>query len=75
MKMKTSSQLKRLDTENQACHKKPARLLASARLTAGVTILLFTLINGEAAVDVSDFCRQTAQDVLTSCRDGAQSDL
>jgi len=72
--MKTSSQLKRLDTEDEACHRKPVRLLASARLTAGVTILLFTLINGEAAVDVSDFCRQTAQDVLTSCRDGAQSD-
>jgi len=74
MKMKTSSQLKRLDTEDQACHRKPARLLASARLTAGVTILLFTLINGEAAVDVSDFCRQTAQVALAGCREVAQSD-
>src|SRR5262245_56961791 len=30
--------------------------------------------NGQAAVPQPDFCRQTAQDVLTSCRDAAQSD-
>jgi hypothetical protein len=30
--------------------------------------------NGEAGVEEPDFCRRTAQDVLTSCRDAAQSD-
>jgi hypothetical protein len=49
-------------------------LLSSVRLTAGVTILLFSLLNGEAAVEQPDFCRQTAQGVLTSCQAAAQSD-
>ena len=30
--------------------------------------------NGEAGVEAPDFCRRTAQDVLTSCRNAAQSD-
>lgn len=70
--MKTRSQLNTLSIEDHSGHRKPARLLASARLTAGVAILLFTLVNGEA--QQPDFCRRTAQDVLTSCRDAAKSD-
>jgi hypothetical protein len=42
-------------------------------LMAGV-ILVFTLINGGAEPKRVDFCRQTAQDALTSCQAGAQSD-
>ncbi len=72
--MKTRSQLNTLSIEDHSGHRESARWLRSAKLTAGVTILLFTLVNGEAAVEQPDFCRRTAQAVLTSCRDGAQSD-
>jgi hypothetical protein len=72
--MKTSPQLKRLNTEDHSRHRRGARLLPSAVLTTGVTILLFTLVNGETTVEQPDFCQQTAQAVLTSCRGAAQSD-
>jgi hypothetical protein len=42
-------------------------------LMAGI-LLAFTLINGRADPERIDFCRRTAQDALTSCRAGAQSD-
>src|SRR5438270_3171755 len=74
MKMKKSSQMKGLDTTDHSRHRKPARLLSSAMLTAGVTILLVTLVEGEATVEQPDFCRLTAQAVLTSCRSAARSD-
>ena len=74
MKMKTSSQLKRLDTANHSCHRSPERLLPSVRLAAGVTILLFTLVNSDAAMDQPNLCRRTAQAVLRSCRRATQSD-
>ena len=70
--MKTRSELNTAGIEDHSSHR--ARSLRSAKLTAGVTILLFTLVNGEAAVEQPDFCRRTAQAVLTSCRNGAQSD-
>jgi len=72
--MKTHSQLKTLAIEHHPCHRKSARLLSSATLAAEVTILLFTLLNGHAAPQPMDACRQTANDVLASCRAGADSD-
>jgi hypothetical protein len=44
------------------------KLLLIALMVSGL------VFNGEAGVEEPDFCRQTAQDVLTSCRDAAQSD-
>jgi hypothetical protein len=44
------------------------KLLLIALMVSGLAF------NGEAGVEEPDFCRQTAQDVLTSCRDAAQSD-
>jgi hypothetical protein len=75
MKRKTSSQLKRLDTERHARHRKPAKLLASARLTAGITILVSPLVSAEPAADQATFCHNTAQAALTSCRRAAESDF
>jgi hypothetical protein len=72
--MKTRSQLETIGIEDHSEHRKPVRLLSLAILAGGLTILLFTLLNAEAAVDQPDFCRRTAQDALTSCRAGAQSD-
>jgi hypothetical protein len=72
--MKTRSQLNALSIEDHAGHRESARLLWSASLTAGATILLCTLINSEVSAVQPDFCRQTSQDALTSCRAGADSD-
>ena len=72
--MKTHSQLSTLGIEDHSAHRESAGLLSSAKFGARVTILLLTLVNGEAAVATPDFCRQTAQDVLASCQAGAQSD-
>jgi len=72
--MKTHSQLSTLGIENHSAHRASAGLLSSAKFGARVTILLLTLVNGEAAVATPDFCRQTAQDALASCQAGAQSD-
>ena len=72
--MKTPSQLNTLSIEDHSGDRESARFLSSGTLAAGVTILLFTLVNGEAAVEVPDFCRQTAQVALAGCREVAQSD-
>ena len=72
--MKNVSQSNMLGIEDHSGHRKAARLLSSATLTLGFTIFLFTLVTGEAAVEQSDFCRRTAQGVLTSCEAAAQSD-
>src|SRR5205809_7313652 len=48
--------------------------LSSVMLTAGLTILLITMVTAESAVDQPNFCQQTAQAALTSCRAAAQSD-
>ena len=72
--MKTRAQLKTLSIGHYSSHRKSARLLSSAKLAAGVTILLLTLVNGHAAPQPMDACRQTASVVLTSCRSGADSD-
>ena len=72
--MKTHSQLNKLSTKDHSCARKSARLLLSAKVAAGVTILLFTPLNGHATPQPMDVCRQTANDVLTSCRAGADSD-
>src|SRR5947207_1632327 len=72
--MKTRSQLNILGIKDQSGHGQSASLLQSARLTIGVTILLFALVSGEAAVEQPDFCRRTAQAVLASCQAAAQSD-
>src|SRR5436190_22780224 len=71
--MKTRSQLNILGIKDQSGHGQSASL-QSARLTIGVTILLFALVSGEAAVEQPDFCRRTAQAVLASCQAAAQSD-
>jgi hypothetical protein len=73
MKLKTPSQFKRLDIEDLSFCRKSVRSLPSAPLMAGV-ILVFSLVNGGAEPKRVDFCRQTAQDVMTSCQAGAQSD-
>jgi hypothetical protein len=73
MKLKTPSQFKRLDIEDLSFCRTSVRSLPSAPLMAGVS-LVFTLVNGGAEPKRVDFCRQTAQDVLTSCQAGAQSD-
>jgi hypothetical protein len=71
--MKTLFQLNMPGIEDHSGQRELARLLSSARLMVAVTILLFTLVNGEAAVEQPDFCRQTAQTVLRSCRAAADS--
>src|ERR1700757_675520 len=73
--MKTSSQVKRPDIADHSRHRKPARLLSPAILTAAVAILLVKLVDGETTVEPPDFCRQTAQAVLMSCRSAARSDF
>ena len=72
--MKTRCQLNTLGIEDHSTQTESARLLPSAKLAAGVTILLFTLVNGHAAPQATEACRQTAGDVLASCRAGADSD-
>src|SRR5213592_4242737 len=70
--IKTNSQLSTLGIENHSAHRASAGLLSSAKFGARVTILLLTLVNGEAAVATPDFCRQTAQQ---ACRTQASADL
>ena len=73
--MKTSSQLNTLSIEDHSGDRESTRFLSSGTLAAGVTILLFTLVNAEPAVEPSDFCERTAQAALTSCRRAAESDF
>ena len=56
-------------------HQKSTRFLWSATLIAAVPILLCTLVNAEPAANPPNFCRQTAQAALTSCRRAAESDF
>jgi len=72
--MKTRSQLNTLVIEHHQCRRKWARLLSSAKVVAGVAILLCTQFNANAVPQPTDACRLTANDVLTSCRSGADSD-
>ena len=72
--MKTRSQLNPFGINVHSGHRESARFLSTGTLAAGVTILLFTLVNAEPAAAQPDFCRRTAQDVLTSCREAAKSD-
>ena len=71
--MKTSAQLKRLGAEDQSCPRNPARLLPLAMLTAAA-ILMFTLVNSDAAPERLGACRLTARTVLRSCQRAVQSD-
>jgi hypothetical protein len=70
--MNKASQLKMLGIEDPSGHRQSARFLSASTLAAGVTILLFTLVNAEADADQLDFCQLTAQAVLKSCRAGSQ---
>src|SRR2546430_13488287 len=72
--MKTNSQLSTLGIENHSAHRASAGLLSSAKFGARGTILLLTLVNGEAAVATPDFCWQTSRDALASRQAGAPSD-
>jgi hypothetical protein len=72
--MKTHSQLSTLGIEDHSGHRESGGFLWSTKFAAGVTILLLTLLNAHAAPQPMDACRQTASDVLTSCRSGADSD-
>jgi hypothetical protein len=45
----------------------------AALLVARVTIFLFTPANAEPAANHTNFCQQTAQAALTSCRRAAES--
>ena len=72
--MKTRSQLNPLGINVHSSHRKPTRFLSSATLAAGITILLFTLVSAQPAANQTNFCHQTAQAALTSCRAAAESD-
>ena len=72
--MKNVSQWNIHGIEDQSGNRKAARFLSLTKLAAAVTIPLFTLVNGKAAPQQPDVCRQTAQTVLTSCQAAAQSD-
>jgi hypothetical protein len=72
--MKTRSQLNTLRTKDHSSYKKSARLILSAGLAAGVTILLCTLTSSHVAAEPMNACRLTADTVLRSCRGAAQSD-
>ncbi len=72
--MKTRSQLNTLGNEDHPGYRESARFLSSAMLAAGITILLFTLVNAQPGADQANFCHQTAQAALTSCRAAAESD-
>jgi hypothetical protein len=72
--MKTRSQLNTLGNEDHPGHRESARFLSSAMLAAGITILLFTLVNAQPDAAQTNFCHQTAQAALTSCRAAAESD-
>jgi hypothetical protein len=73
--MKTPSQLNTPSIEDHSGDRESARFLSSGTLAAGVTILLFTLVHAEPAVEPPDFCERTAQAALTSCRRAAESDF
>ena len=72
--MKAPSQLNPPGISVHLRHTKSTRFLSSATLAAGVTILLSTPVDAQEAADRTNFCRQTAQAVLTSCRAAAESD-
>ena len=72
--MKTRSQLNNLGINDDSRARRSATFLLSAKVAAAVTILLFTVLSAHAAPDPMDACRQTASDVLKSCRSGADSD-
>jgi hypothetical protein len=72
--MKALSQLNPLGINVRLRHTKSTRFLSSATLAAGVTILLSTIVDAQEAADRTNFCHQTAQAVLTSCRAAAESD-
>ena len=72
--MKTPSELNALSIEDHSGDRESTRFLSSGALSAGVTILLFTLVNAEPAGEPPDFCERTAQAALTSCRRAAESD-
>jgi len=73
--MKTPSQLNTLSIEDHSGDRESARFLSTGTLAAGVTILLFTLVNAEPAGGPPDICERTAQAALTSCRRAAESDF
>ena len=73
--MKTRSQLNQFGINVHSGHRESARFLSSGALAAGVTILLFTLVNAEPAGEPPDFCERTARAALTSCRRAAESDF
>ena len=72
--MKTPSELNALSIEDHSGDRESTRFLSSGTLSAGVTILLFTLVNAEPAGEPPDFCERTTQAALTSCRRAAESD-
>src|SRR5262245_16884856 len=72
--MKTRFQVNRLGILHST-HKEVTRFPSSSMLAAGIiTISLFTRVNAEPSASQTNFCRQTAQAALTSCRRAAQSD-
>jgi len=73
--MKTHSQLNKLGIEDHSYAGKSARLLLSANVAAGITILMVTLVSAEPAANQTNFCDRTAQAALTSCRKAGESDF
>lgn len=72
--MKTRSQVNPLGINAHSTRKESTIFFSSAALAAGITILLFTLVNAESAPDQMNFCHQTAKAALTACRAAAESD-
>jgi len=70
--MKKHSKVTIVGLENHLGYRTAARCLSSGTLAAGMTILVFTLVNAEP--DQANFCHRTAQAALTSCRAAAESD-
>jgi len=72
--MKTPIEVNTLGTECHSGHRESVRFLCSGSLAAGITILVITLVSAEPAPGQADFCHNTAQAALTSCRRAADSD-
>ena len=72
--MSASIQLNTSRIEHHSGDRGSARFVSSGSLAIGITILVITLVGAEPAADQANFCNNTAQAALTSCRRAAESD-
>jgi hypothetical protein len=73
--MKTRAQLNPLGIHLNSSHGESATSLSSGIVAAGITIFLFTLVKADPAANQANFCDQTAQAALISCRRAADSEF